>query len=78
MPPRNTTPPREDKPVARKPAARRPAVRKPAAVVLPMPSEEAVRLRAYHIWLESGCAAGQEVENWLQAERELTLTGRGR
>jgi hypothetical protein len=27
--------------------------------------------RAYEIYVERGCAHGQEVDDWLQAEREL-------
>jgi hypothetical protein len=33
--------------------------------------EEQVRLRAYHIWLEEGCPAGRDKENWQRAEAEL-------
>jgi hypothetical protein len=33
--------------------------------------EEKIRLRAYHIWLEEGCPAGREKENWQRAESEL-------
>ena len=56
----------------------KPLPRKPAAVLATMPSEDDIRLRAYQIWRERGCVPGREVENWLQAERELTLIGRGR
>jgi hypothetical protein len=34
--------------------------------------EEEIRLRAYEIYLERGAQAGLELEDWLQAERELT------
>ena len=33
--------------------------------------EEEIRLRAYEIYLRRGEAPGHEVEDWLQAEREL-------
>lgn len=39
-------------------------------VVQPMLEEE-IRSRAYEIYLERGALAGCEVEDWLQAEREL-------
>ena len=35
------------------------------------PSEEAIRLRAYHRYLERGGSHGMEFEDWLDAEREL-------
>ena len=38
----------------------------------PMPTREQIALRAYEIWLQSGCIAGRDAENWIQAERELS------
>jgi hypothetical protein len=35
------------------------------------PSHEQIRLRAYEIYLERGGLAGNELDDWLQAEREL-------
>jgi DUF2934 family protein len=35
-------------------------------------SEQEIRLRAYEIFLERGAQPGHELEDWLQAERELT------
>ena len=35
-------------------------------------SEQEIRRRAYEIYLEHGAQPGQELEDWLQAERELT------
>ena len=35
------------------------------------PSLEEIRLRAYELHLEKGCAHGRDLEDWLQAEREL-------
>jgi hypothetical protein len=34
--------------------------------------EQEIRNRAYEIYLQRGAEPGYEVENWLQAERELT------
>jgi hypothetical protein len=35
------------------------------------PSEEDIRLRAYHRYLERGGRHGMDFEDWLEAEREL-------
>ena len=35
------------------------------------PTREEIELRAHDIYLERGGAHGQDVEDWLQAEREL-------
>ncbi len=35
------------------------------------PTREEIELRAYQIYLQRGGVQGQEVEDWLQAEREL-------
>jgi hypothetical protein len=44
------------------------------------PSYEEIELRAYQIYIERGGAHGHDVDDWLQAERELfekyTNTGR--
>ena len=37
------------------------------------PSREEIRLRAYEIFLERGGLPGNELDDWLQAERELEL-----
>ena len=34
-------------------------------------NHDEVRRRAYEIYLERGCLPGQELEDWLQAEREF-------
>jgi hypothetical protein len=34
--------------------------------------EEQIRIRAYEIYLQRGGQPGYELEDWLQAERELT------
>ena len=36
------------------------------------PSEQEIRRRAYEIYLGRGAQPGRELEDWLQAERELT------
>jgi Protein of unknown function (DUF2934) len=36
------------------------------------PSLEEIRLRAYEIYVERGQTDGQDVGDWLQAEKELT------
>ena len=35
--------------------------------------EQEIRNRAYEIYLQRGAQPGYEVEDWLQAERELTI-----
>jgi hypothetical protein len=35
------------------------------------PSEEDIRVRAYHRYLERGGSNGMDFEDWLEAEREL-------
>ena len=34
--------------------------------------EQKIRLRAYETYLERGAQSGHELEDWLQAEHELT------
>jgi len=34
-------------------------------------TEDAIRLRAYELYLQRGAIPGDEVSDWLQAEREL-------
>jgi len=36
------------------------------------PTQDEIALRAYHIYLEREGAGGDPLEDWLQAERELT------
>jgi hypothetical protein len=36
------------------------------------PTEEEIAVRAYHIYLERGGAEGEPLDDWLQAERELS------
>jgi hypothetical protein len=39
---------------------------------VPSTPEQEIRCRAYEIYLERGAQPGGDVEDWLQAERELT------
>jgi hypothetical protein len=36
------------------------------------PTYDEIALRAYHIYLERGCTPGDPMQDWLQAERELS------
>jgi len=33
--------------------------------------DQAIRERAYHLWIESGCADGNSDAHWLAAQREI-------
>ena len=35
-------------------------------------SEEAIRERAYQIWVREGCPHGRDFDHWVQAQVELT------
>lgn len=37
----------------------------------PAPTHEQIADKAYQIWIEQGCPAGRDLENWLDAERRL-------
>jgi hypothetical protein len=42
--------------------------------------DQAIRERAYHLWIESGCADGNSDAHWLAAQREIlsaSLAGMG-
>lgn len=56
------------KPTTARPAASRAGK---AAAALRAVTADDVRLRAYEIYLRRGCSHGLDVEDWLQAEREL-------
>jgi hypothetical protein len=47
-----------------------PAAGKPPTAKTP-PTREEIALRAYHIYLERGGAAGDELQDWTRAECEL-------
>jgi hypothetical protein len=48
------------------PAAKKPSKKQAA------PTNDEIALRAYHIYMERGCTPGDPVQDWLQAERELS------
>ncbi|MFI5114000.1 MAG: DUF2934 domain-containing protein [Terriglobales bacterium] len=39
--------------------------------LVPINLEDEIRRRAYEIYVERGCTAGDEHEDWLAAEREI-------
>ncbi|MBZ5560446.1 MAG: DUF2934 domain-containing protein [Acidobacteriia bacterium] len=51
-----------------------------ASTALPNPparmADSEIARRAYDLYLARGCAHGHDVEDWLQAERELRGVGR--
>jgi hypothetical protein len=49
----------------------KPAARPEAAASGLQPTYEAVCQRAFQLWEEGGCQPGNDLENWLRAEREL-------
>ena len=38
----------------------------------PQPAHEEIAARAYELYCDQGCEDGHDVEQWLQAEAELT------
>ena len=42
------------------------------------PSQQEIEARAYELFMERGQEPGHDVEDWLQAERELATNGAGR
>ena len=50
--------------------------RKPAVAAAVKPSYDDIAVRAYHIYLERGATPGDPMEDWLQAERELTAASK--
>jgi hypothetical protein len=69
--PRPAPAPRAPRGAAAIPAPRKAEVHRLVAAHRPLPTREQVAARAYEIWVHSGCVAGHDAENWLQAEREL-------
>jgi hypothetical protein len=37
------------------------------------PTSEEIAAYAYELWKTAGCPHGSDIQNWLQAERELTI-----
>lgn len=46
----------------------------PAAVPPPAVGRDQIAERAYELWLEQGCPEGRDLDNWLEAERQLHAT----
>ncbi len=40
-------------------------------------SEEAIRERAYNIWVREGCPHGRDHEHWVRAQIEIEAEARG-
>lgn len=70
-PPRPAPAPRPSRGASVIPPPRKTEVHRLLTVPRPAPTREQVAARAYELWLQSGCLAGRDAENWLQAEREL-------
>lgn len=68
--------PRPPRGAAAIPAPRKSELHRVSVPPRPLPTEEQIARRAYEIWLQTGCVAGRDSENWTQAEREL-LAGCG-
>jgi hypothetical protein len=70
----NPKPPKDpaagDAPARVKPASDR-ATDKRAGGKERAPSDDEIRMRAYHRYLERGASGGLEFDDWLEAEREL-------
>jgi hypothetical protein len=45
----------------------------PPSAILPLPTHEQIALLAYENYLKRGASRGDEVQDWLAAERELLL-----
>jgi hypothetical protein len=43
------------------------------SIELAIPTREEIEKRAYELYLARGCESGRDVEDWLAAERELTI-----
>ena len=37
-------------------------------LMIPDPTEAEIQSAAYHLWLESGCLSGRELDHWLAAK----------
>ncbi|PTY08507.1 hypothetical protein DB347_02695 [Opitutaceae bacterium EW11] len=40
---------------------------------LPRPSHDDIAFRAHKLWCERGCPPGSEMQDWLEAERQLLI-----
>ncbi len=39
------------------------------------PTDEEIRVCAYHLYEQSGCVPGRDLENWLEARNYLCVSG---
>ena len=67
----------QHRPIELDPEPATPAAMRALTSALPawQPSEDDIRLRAYHRYLERGGGHGMAFDDWLEAERELKLRG---
>jgi len=64
--------PRPSRGAAAIPAPRKSELHHVSLPPRPLPTQEQIARRAYEIWLQGGCVAGRDRENWTRAELELT------
>jgi hypothetical protein len=68
----------DERSIDRDPGARPPASRDAVTSESPsgsgQPTEDDIRVRAYHRYLERGGSHGREVDDWVEAEKELKKT----
>jgi Protein of unknown function (DUF2934) len=74
--PRAATPRSTRKRTAQPVETRIPAAPENIAPVNGEPSEDEVRVRAYHKYLERGATDGHDLKDWVEAEKELRLNRR--
>ena len=69
--PRPAPAPRPPRGAAAIPAPRKSELHHVSLPPRPLPTQEQIARRAYEIWVQSGCVAGRDRENWTRAELEL-------
>ena len=69
---RPTPGPRASRGASAIPAPRKAELHRVSLSSRPTPTHEQIARRAYEIWIQSGYVTGRDVENWAQAERELS------
>ena len=47
---------------------------KPDGVIVVIPIDQRIRQRAYELYVQRGCTDGHDLDDWLQAEREIKGT----
>ena len=57
-------------------ASRTPSAKKAGARSKAQPSPDEIAMRAYEIFMARGATHGSDLDDWLQAESELTRRGR--